>query len=447
MVPLTCRTVIAVAAWIVPRPKRAEWKREWHAELWHRAEAGTPSRQLFDCAWGAFRDATWFLQTERKQNGFDLFRRPLRTEAALLAFAILVCALAGGLNPPHLPYANASRVVRLEHRTAFAGALDSMFRRKFVALAYLESNTLQALAAYHVNPGQTPGLWVTANFFDVLGVTAQLGRTLNQQDSDDTAVLSEHFWRSALHGDPKVIGTTARLGTGTYRIVGVLPPRFSFGSRQTDFYSPLPASNLPAGLVGLLPPGGRAQDVQAEFRWIGGEVLPNTVAESIEAKPLLLDPRLQELQYGLFIALLGALAGAGYVAVRRRGGMKYAALAAARIAAVLLALEFLAPAVLRLMPTAHGPYSVLGLWVFLLVCFAAVCLLTIDHCGRCLACFAKLRMPAPLGLWGSQIFDVPATEYVCPSGHGTLYVAGTDSTSDHWTVLDESWQDLFAHKE
>jgi hypothetical protein len=48
-------------------------------------------------------------------------------------------------------------------------------------------------------------------------------------------------------------------------------------------------------------------------------------------------------------------------------------------------------------------------------------------------------------VWSSPILDQPGTEYVCPDGHGMLYIAETRNDTDYWTGLDETWQDLFVH--
>ena len=53
-------------------------------------------------------------------------------------------------------------------------------------------------------------------------------------------------------------------------------------------------------------------------------------------------------------------------------------------------------------------------------------------------------MPVRLGSWSSLILDRPATEYVCPAGHGVLFVSEALHDADQWTVLDDSWRDLFA---
>src|SRR5215467_2194283 len=54
------------------------------------------------------------------------------------------------------------------------------------------------------------GAVVTTNYFHVLGVTAQLGRTL-QPDDDQAVVISDGLWQRRFNADPAVVGQTLRL--------------------------------------------------------------------------------------------------------------------------------------------------------------------------------------------------------------------------------------------
>ncbi|MEO2198464.1 MAG: ABC transporter permease [bacterium] len=71
-----------------------------------------------------------------------------------------------------------------------------------------------------------PRLWVTAGFFDVLGVTPMLGRAfLPSDDSQQSSVvvLTEALWRARFDADPSVVGRDIRLDGTPYTVVGVMP--------------------------------------------------------------------------------------------------------------------------------------------------------------------------------------------------------------------------------
>ncbi|HET9370295.1 MAG TPA: ABC transporter permease [Vicinamibacterales bacterium] len=78
---------------------------------------------------------------------------------------------------------------------------------------------------------QLPAALVTANFFDVLGVRAVVGRTLrageDQHDGGDTlAILSYSLWHRRYHGDPNVVGKTVLLNGQPFSVIGVTAPGF-----------------------------------------------------------------------------------------------------------------------------------------------------------------------------------------------------------------------------
>jgi putative ABC transport system permease protein len=74
--------------------------------------------------------------------------------------------------------------------------------------------------------------FVTANFWSLFDATPAVGRYFAPSDEAEgarpmVAVLSYDFWQSRLHGDSDVVGTSLSMGSASYRIVGVAPPRFT----------------------------------------------------------------------------------------------------------------------------------------------------------------------------------------------------------------------------
>jgi hypothetical protein len=85
-------------------------------------------------------------------------------------------------------------------------------------------------------------------------------------------------------------------------------------------------------------------------------------------------------------------------------------------------------------------------WGFLLAAWGATFWCLRDQQNRCRVCFLRLRMPVNSGRWSSLVLDRPRTEYICPYGHGTLYVPGTrllDIDAVNWTSHDDIWRELF----
>lgn len=69
---------------------------------------------------------------------------------------------------------------------------------------------------------------VNGSYFKVMGLHPVLGRLLDMKDDGPSAapaaVLTWHFWSTALKSDPAVLGKTVRLGVRDATIIGVLEP-------------------------------------------------------------------------------------------------------------------------------------------------------------------------------------------------------------------------------
>jgi predicted permease len=75
------------------------------------------------------------------------------------------------------------------------------------------------------------GPLVSWNYFDVLGVRPQLGRTFLPEEDSQTAarvvILSDGLWTRLFARDPGAIGRTLLLDREPATIVGIMPPEFS----------------------------------------------------------------------------------------------------------------------------------------------------------------------------------------------------------------------------
>jgi putative ABC transport system permease protein len=91
-------------------------------------------------------------------------------------------------------------------------------------------------------PARTATDWVTAGFFNVLGVKPVLGRFFTPEEEvpgrDHVLVLAQDFWESHYHADPGVIGRTVRAGGALYTIVGVAPRSLASLSQPTCLFQP-----------------------------------------------------------------------------------------------------------------------------------------------------------------------------------------------------------------
>ena len=119
---------------------------------------------------------------------------------------------------------------------------------------------------------------VSANLFQVLGVSSALGQPFSPEQNEpgrqDAVILSDGLWRSTFAADPGIVGRTLRMNGRPYRVQGVMPPGFAFTIRTIstpDVWLPLalpaaPSSNNgPVWLVARLKPGVSLEQAQANI--------------------------------------------------------------------------------------------------------------------------------------------------------------------------------------
>ena len=106
-----------------------------------------------------------------------------------------------------------------------------------------------------------PGLWVSGDYFRILGVHAAAGRLLDTADDQrgcpPRAVLSYAFWQREYGGDPAVAGRTITVESKPVEIVGVAQRGF-FGlevGRTFDIALPVCADPVVSGRKGRLDSG------------------------------------------------------------------------------------------------------------------------------------------------------------------------------------------------
>jgi predicted permease len=85
------------------------------------------------------------------------------------------------------------------------------------------------------HPERVELLGTNANYFTMLGVHAELGRTYVPADAlpgfSEPVVVSDAYWRRAFGADPKVLGTKIRIDGDLYTVAGVMPPGFRHPGR------------------------------------------------------------------------------------------------------------------------------------------------------------------------------------------------------------------------
>ena len=136
------------------------------------------------------------------------------------------------------------------------------------------------------DPVPLTGISVTGNFFGVLGVTPELGRSFTAEEcrrNGRAAVLLAYpIWQRQFGGDPGIVGRSINLDGKPVTVVGVLPETFDFGSvfspgARVDMFVPAILDDMRdwgnvLGLFGRLKPGVSVTQAQAEANILAPEL-------------------------------------------------------------------------------------------------------------------------------------------------------------------------------
>src|ERR1700683_3935966 len=81
------------------------------------------------------------------------------------------------------------------------------------------------------HPAHLEGASVSAETFDLLGVSPELGRTFlpgEDEANHHVVITTDHLWKQLFKGDPGIIGRTITLENAGYTVVGVMPANFQY---------------------------------------------------------------------------------------------------------------------------------------------------------------------------------------------------------------------------
>lgn len=173
--------------------------------------------------------------------------RRLRRERAFAAAAVLTLGLVIGVNGAifsvveavllrPLPFPEPDRLVEIYGTTK-----DS--NRAEISVADLEelasARSLASIAAEQVQsvnltgveePGRLIGGFVASSYFEILGVTPALGRSISSEDEKpggpSVCVLNHAVWRDQFGSEASVLGRTLILNNEAHTVVGILPESF-----------------------------------------------------------------------------------------------------------------------------------------------------------------------------------------------------------------------------
>ncbi len=200
--------------------------------------------------------ASWFQDVRLALRG--LRARPVFSITILITLALgigansAIFSVVDALLLRPLPYAQPAQLVHLWE--TFKSNVDNRSEASYPD--YLDwgarNHSFAALGGYHgsgflvggAQPFMVTGAKSTANFFNVLGVHAIVGRTFQQGEdavgAPRVALLTYGLWMRQYAGDRGVVGRAITLDGTPATIIGVLPSDFTFARQSTaEIWAPI----------------------------------------------------------------------------------------------------------------------------------------------------------------------------------------------------------------
>ena len=230
-----------------------------------------------------------------------------------------------------LPFAHSERIVEFEQGDGYWTVSEPEFvdyQRGVTALAKLaayNSNNL-TIAIPGTDPMRSVGTRASRDFFDILGVKPEIGRTFATDEFSPVSkarvtVISHRLWVQQFAADPHIVGKTVTVGIAPFTIIGVMPSNFTFPDQETEFWTPWrmnpdslwTRNNHYLTMIGQLASGSTIEQARAQVRTLNQRWMkdfPETYAPDHPIKGLLTPIR--DFILGptrpYLVALLGAVA-------------------------------------------------------------------------------------------------------------------------------------------
>jgi putative ABC transport system permease protein len=225
--------------------------------------------------------------TDLRSSARELRRRPAFTLTAVLSLALGIGATSAVFSVIYAvlidpyPYPGADRIVELrlkdkagnDRYVILSGPQMDQLRQTRSIESVVGMNWWNLTTTDGDLPEDLQAIAVSADSATHWGIPAMKGRWFTPsdgppgEDPQRVAVISYQFWQNYFVGDPGVVGRKLQLVHQTFEVIGVMPPRFTWGDAAV--YIPLkvtqdPGLNFGASLK--LRPGVTPVQADAELQ-------------------------------------------------------------------------------------------------------------------------------------------------------------------------------------
>jgi hypothetical protein len=461
---LPCRVLLWAAALLITPAHREQWQQEWLAEAWAYYAQPPGLWCMYRAFTGCLPDAWWHFteESEGERRVLESLRSPKFCLGALVVL-LLACVVGSGFLPATrailapLPYGEQDRIAvisrtgRLEPvRWGIPGflAADWNSHSKLInglAICLFPRKTTMAIQG---NSAKILRLIATPNLFSVLGA-----KVPDRLQAARSLWISEAFWQREFHGDAETIGKTVAINGASIVIAGVLPRDFWFLSPAIDVFELDDDAFAAQGMVVVRSkPDVTVQALEAELVKTAadeGFEFARTAPHAIFLRQAMQTP-LWLFGSALFISgVLVALArGSRWRRVDETGdllphwnwrwwGFLTTKVVLGLTIVMALGIELFVGRSQQAISDALGGPALI--WFYVVGCSLVLFASLSDQRSRCRVCQRLLASPIRIGCPGCLLLDWAGTEFLCPQGHGVLYVphhVACWEEEDRWILLE-----------
>src|SRR6266850_2185810 len=227
-----------------------------------------------------------------------------------------------------LPYPNADRIMVLNESSGpgqdYSVALPDYFDWRndntvfeHLAATHKESRNLSSIPGR--DPERVSCASVTRNFFSIVGLPPEIGRTFSEDEdkvgAPPVVMISDRLWRRVFNADPSVLGRSITLHDQNFTVIGVMPPQLTSPQDSDVWLSMMRRSNNPVWMQrfihpmiyvwGKLKPGVTLEQARSEMKTIAAR-LEKAYPETNGKETAIVTPLLENLvgKYRINLTLL-----------------------------------------------------------------------------------------------------------------------------------------------
>lgn len=478
--------ILRCASLGAPGNQRAEWLREWRAELWHAREATQigaectwkTEAEMFRFCGGAIQDAVTLRKLSwEKKEAHAAFHGSAAECLLVLCFFLAVSyflsrALPGVRAESHPAlYQVNPNLIMIQNAFASDDSLATIPIEKYRRWKSWPRSYFDGFAFYRVvKENATSGVsgsyrWKVAhgslNLFWLLGLSLRFSAVEGDAEGRTPgAILSDAVWQRDFGRDPHIAGRMVRIGRDEVQVIGVAPAgswRLP-GNVDAWFLEPDSANRGVGYVIAHLTPLGVSAMISPRVQI----TVSNPAEEDEELCGVSFAARTKGpwgfYQFTMLLALL-ALPAITSVSLGESNFCSYKPSWAGRLSrwmflaakmGLLLASVYFASLDIAYWHTTT--YSIRAQYIQLIASFTmglfGLRWILLDQRSRCPVCLRRVTHPARVGLAGRTFLAWNGTELICAGGHTLLHVPTLPTSwfeTQRWLYLDTSWKFLFAN--